>query len=125
MATVSTLGTIEASAFGNTLKDSIIEEKRRILELLQRHLVNLQETNASDAIIKVREAQLNVVVESIEQLNGTESGEILRSTLEELDNTIMSEYLDLMTNFVGEDSNWPIAGCGEGDEKFIDEMLRF
>lgn len=117
--------TVKESEFGIALKASIIEEKQRLLRLLKYHVDHLRSIGAPYLIIEDRLAQVDAVEETIEQLDSNEPGDILKSTLEELDNTILTEYLDLVTNFVGEDSNWPIGKEGNGDEKLLDDMLRF
>jgi hypothetical protein len=117
--------TIKASSFGGTLKASIIEEKQRLIRLLKHHVSHLQSIGAPYLIIEDKLAQVNAVEETIEQLGNTEPGDILKSTLEEMDNTILTEYLDLVTSFAGESSNWPIGKEGNRDEKLLDEILRF
>jgi len=117
--------TDKSISFGDALKASIIDEKRRLLRLFKYHVDHLRSIRAPYLIIEDKLAQVDAVGDTIEQLENTESGDILKSTLEELDNTILTEYLDLVTGFVGEDSNWPIGEEGNGDEKLINEMLRF
>ena len=110
--------------FSTVLKESIVQEKKSVLRLLEQHLHHLQDIKAPDVIVGYKRAQVDVVKESIDQFNGEDAGGILSYTLEELDHDVLTEYLDLVTDFVGEDSNWPIRDNSEESDGLVNEMLR-
>jgi hypothetical protein len=110
--------------FSTVLKESIVQEKKSVLRLLEHHQQHLQDIKAPDVIVGYKRAQVDVVKESIDKFNGEGAGGILSSTLEELDHDILTEYLDLVTDFVGEDSNWPIGNDAEKSDGCVNEMLR-
>jgi len=117
--------TYSGTSFDVVLKDSIIKEKEGLLKMLDKHLSHLQNVGAPDVINAVKKTQMIAVEGSIVELERVEPKEILKSTLEDLSNSILVEYLDLVTDFVGEDSNWPIGQYGDGDERLVNKMLRF
>lgn len=115
----------KSSSFGVSLKASIIEEKKRLLRLLKHHVSTLHSIEAPYLVIEEKVEMVEAVEESLKELRSTEPEDILKSTFEELSNSILGEYLDLVTNFVGDDSNWPIGQDGDGDERLVNKMLRF
>ena len=118
------VATDKDATFEVVLKDSIIKEKQDLLKILDKHLSHLQDVGAPDAIVVGKKTQMVAVEGGTVELGWAEPREILNSTLGMLNDAILTEYLDLVTDFVGEDSNWPIDSDNSDGEDLVNEMLR-
>ena len=117
--------TSRSSSLGASLKSSIIEEKQRLLRLLNHHVNTLHSIAAPYLITEGKLKMVEAVKESIKKLESTKSEDVLKSTLEDLSNSTLAEYLDLVTGFVGDDSNWPVDVSETEGEDFVNRMLCF
>jgi len=117
--------TSRSSSLGASLKSSIIEEKQRLLRLLNHHVNTLRNITVPYLVIERKLEMVEAVEDSLRQLESTEPEDVLKSTLEDLSNSILAEYLDLVTGFVGEDSNWPVDVDENEGEDFVKRMLCF
>jgi len=115
----------EKAGFCSSLKESVIAEKRDVRKLLQMHLVKLKyEFKAPDAIVGWKQKEIDTVEARITELESENCPDCLKDLIRELDRIILSEYLDLVTQFSGEDSNWPIAFDEESFTEFMHSVLR-